>query len=64
MSWNYPPGVNELPDDRVEEQDYIFEVCGEFKVVAYSEEDAEKQMKENLRELVSDAVRDGSIEIK
>ena len=64
MSWNYPPGVNELPDDRVEEEEYVFEIGGEFIVTAYSEEDAEEQVKENLRELVSDAVRDGSIEIR
>ena len=64
MSWNYPPGVNELPDDQLEEQEYIFEVCGEITVTAYSEEDAEVQLKENLREILADAVRDGSIEIR
>ena len=64
MNSNYPPGVNELPDDRVEEEDYFFEVFGEVAVLAYSEEDAEVQLKENLREILADAVRDGNIEIK
>lgn len=64
MNLNYPPGVSELPDDRVEEEDYIFEVFGELTVEAYSEEDAEEQLKGNLREILSDAVRDGDIEIK
>ena len=64
MNSNYPPGVNELPDDRVEEEDYFFEVFGEVAVPAYSEEDAEVQLKENLREILADAVRDGDIEIK
>ena len=64
MSWNCPPGVNELPNDQLEEQEYIFEVCGEITVPAYSEEDAEYQLEENLREILADAVRDGSIEIR
>ena len=64
MSWNYPPGVNELPDDDLVEQEYIFEVMGEITVPAYSEEDAEYQLEENLREILADAVRDGSIEIR
>ena len=64
MNSNYPPGVNELPDDRVEEEEYIFEVFGEITVPAYSEEDAEVQLEENLREILADAVRDGNIEIK
>ena len=52
------------PNDTTIEKEYVFEIGGEFTVTAYSEEDAEEQMKEHLRELVSDAVRDGSIEIK
>ena len=64
MSWNYPPGVNELPDDQLEEQEYIFEVMGEITVPAYSEEDAEYQLEENLREILADAVRNGDVEIR
>ena len=64
MNSNYPPGVNELPDDGLVEEEYIFEVMGEITVPAYSEEDAEVQLEENLREILADAVRDGNIEIK
>lgn len=52
------------PNDTTIEKEYVFEVCGEITVPAYSEEDAEEQVKESLRELVADAVRDGEIEIK
>ena len=52
------------PNDTAIEKEYVFEIGGEFIVTAYSEEDATEQVKENLRELVSDAVRDGSIEIR
>ena len=52
------------PNDTTIEKEYVFEISGEFKVMAYSEKGAEERVKENLRELVSDAVRDGSIEIK
>ena len=52
------------PNDTTIEEDYIFEVFGEITVPAYSEEDAEVQLKENLREILADAVRDGSIEIR
>ena len=55
---------NRNPNDTSEPKEYIFYISGEVIVTAYSEEGAEEQMKENLRELVSDAVRDGSIEIR
>lgn len=61
---DYPPGVNELPDDKLEEKEYLFEIYGEFAVEAYSEEDAEYQLKENLIKIIADAVRDGSIGIR
>lgn len=56
--------MTNLPGDLLEEDEYFFEIGGEVTVRAYSEEDAKEQMKENLRELVSDAVRDGSVEIR
>ena len=54
---------NRNPNDNSKPKEYIFYIEGEIVVTAYSEEGAKEQMKENLRELVSDAVRDGSIEI-
>lgn len=64
MSENYPPGVFELPDDGVTEEKYIFEVRGEVVVEAYSEEDAEDVLENNLREVLSDAYYNGDIEIR
>lgn len=52
------------PNDTTVEKEYVFEIGGEFTVRAYSEEDAEEQVKENLREILADAVRDGDIEIR
>ena len=55
---------NRNPNDSSETKEYIFYISGEIVVEDYSEGQAEEQLKESLRELVSDAVRDGSIEIK
>ena len=52
------------PNDTTIKKEYVFEIGGEFIVRAYSEEDAEYQLEENLREILADAVRDGSIEIR
>ena len=52
------------PNDTTIEKEYIFEVMGEITVPAYSEEDAEVQLEEDLREILADAVRDGDIEIR
>jgi hypothetical protein len=64
MNENYPPGVFKLPDDGVEEQEYIFEIHGEITVDAYSEEDAEDVLENNLRDLLVDAYYNGDIEIR
>jgi len=61
---NYPPGVTELPDDDLVEKEYVFEVHGEVTVKAYSEEDAEDLLEEDLREVLADGVRSGEIEIR
>lgn len=61
---NYPPGVFELPGDGVTEEKYIFEVYGEVTVEAYSEEDAEDVLENNLRDALADAYYNGDIEIK
>ena len=62
MNSNYPPGVNELPDDRVVEEEYIFEVGGEVRVLAYSEEHAEQLFRQNPKEYLGDAYANGDIE--
>lgn len=64
MNDRYPPGVFELPGERDESKTYIFEVGGEVEVEAYSEEDAENELKINLGEILADAVRDGTIQIQ
>lgn len=61
---NYPPGTFKLPDDGLAEQKYIFEVHGEIIVEAYSEEDAEDVLENNLRDVLADAYYNGNIEIK
>ena len=62
MSWNYPPGVSELPGDSDVEREYIFEVGGEVTVLAYSEEHAEELMKQNASSYISDAWANGDID--
>lgn len=52
------------PNDTTIEKEYIFEVMGEITVPAYSEEDAEVQLEENLREILADAVRNGTVDIE
>jgi len=52
------------PNDTKKENDYIFEVHGEITVTAYDEEDAEYQLEENLNEVVKDAIRKGTVEVK
>ena len=62
MNSNYPPGVSELPGDSDVECEYIFEVGGEVRVMAYSEEHAEQLFRQNAREYLGDAWSDGDIE--
>ena len=63
MSWNYPPGVSELPGDRDVEKEYIFEFNGEIVVPAYSEEGAEIKLQNEIKDLLYHAWLDGNIEI-
>lgn len=56
---NYPPGVNELPDDKVEEKEFNYEVTGGFSVSAYNEEEIESDM----RNLLYEAYRSGTISV-
>lgn len=64
MSWNYPPGVNELPDDRVTESEYLFEAYGEVRVLAYSEEDAKEELQQNIKEHLYDAYLNGDLYVQ
>lgn len=52
------------PNENLTENEYLFEVHGEIVVPAYSEEDAEYQLEENLREILADAVRNGTVDIE
>lgn len=52
------------PNENLVEEEYIFEIHGEITVKAYSEEDAEHQLKELLDELVVEAKRSGELEIR
>ena len=63
MSWNYPPGVSELPGDGEVEQEYILEVYGEVSITAYSEEDAERKLKDDAKYRLWEAWVDGKIKI-
>lgn len=52
------------PNETLTEKEYILEVYGEVTVNAYSEEDADIQLKENLKEIIVEAVREGSLTIE
>ena len=52
------------PNENLVEEDYIFEVHGELTVKAYSEEDAEFWLKEEIEMHLYDAYKRGDIEIK
>ena len=58
---NYPPGVFELPGDRDVEKEYIFEIGGEVRVTAYSEEGAEIKLKNDIKYILYEAWVDGKI---
>ena len=64
MSWNYPPGVSELPADRVTESEYLFEAYGEVRVLAYSEEDAKEELQQNIKEHLYDAYLNGDLYVQ
>ena len=63
MTSNYPPGVSELPGDGEIEQEYLFEFYGEVTVAGYSEEDAEKNLNDDIKSLLFNAWLDGDIGI-
>lgn len=52
------------PNDTSETKEYVFEVHGEVIVRGYSEEDAKYWLDEELEEVLADAVRNGTLEIK
>ena len=63
MTSNYPPGTFELPGDGEIEKEYLFEFYGEVTVAGYSEEDAERNLNEDIKSLLFNAWLDGDIEI-
>ena len=55
---------NRTPNDTSEEKEYIFYISGEIVVEDYSEEQAEEQFYDRLRELILEGKADGTIEIE
>lgn len=51
------------PNEELKENDYIFEVCGEITVPAYSEEDAKERMKNEAAELIEEAIANDELEV-
>lgn len=64
MNDRYPPGTFELPGERDEAKTYIFEVGGEVEVEAYSEEDAEQEVENNIKDILYDAYINGTIQVQ
>ena len=55
---------NRNPNDTSEPKEYIFYISGEIVVEDYSEEQAEEQFYDRLRELILEGKADGTIEIE
>ena len=55
---------NRNPNDNSETKEYIFYISGELTVEDYSEEQAEEQFYDRLRELILEGKADGTIEIE
>ena len=52
------------PNDTSEEKEYIFYISGELTVEDYSEEQAEEQFYDRLKELILEGKADGTIAIE
>lgn len=55
---------NRDPNDNAETKEYIFYITGEIVVEDYSEEQAEEQFYDRLKELILEGKANGTIEIK
>ena len=55
---------NRNPNDTSEPKEYIFYISGEIVVEDYSEEQAEEQLYDRLKELILEGKADGTIEIE
>lgn len=55
---------NRNPNDTSEPKEYIFYISGEIVVEDYSEEQAEEQFYDRLKELVLEGKANGTIEIE
>lgn len=60
---NYPPGVTNLPDDNTKLIKHNYEVSGFFTLEIYNNEDKEDFLKENIKNALYDAYKDGNIEV-
>ena len=55
---------NRNPNDNSEEKEYIFYISGEIVVEDYSEEQAEEQFYDRIKELILEGKADGTIAIE
>ena len=55
---------NRNPNDKAETKEYIFYITGEIVVEDYSEEQAEEQLHDRLKELILEGKANGTIEIE
>ena len=55
---------NRNPNDTSEEKEYFFYISGEIVVEDYSEEQAEEQFYDRLKELILEGKADGTIEVE
>ena len=55
---------NRNPNDNSEEKEYIFYISGEIVVEDYSEEQAEEQFYDRLKELILEGIANGTIEVE
>lgn len=58
---NYPVGFDGI--EGREEELHLFEIHGELAVEAFSEEDAEELLMDNLIEYITTAIQNGELEI-
>ena len=55
---------NRDPNDNAETKEYIFYITGEIVVEDYSEDQAEEQLHDRLKELILEGRANGTIEIE
>lgn len=61
---NYPPGVFNLPGDNIRLIEHNYEVDGGFTVEIYENEDKKEFIEENIRSILYEAYKKGTITIQ